>query len=275
MQKYSTGAEASPKDIRTFSYQPTKAKKKGGTRYASKDIEDQHRVGICTAISMTQNARKALGIKFSADFQYLLQKKFINKNWDEGSSLSAALKVAKNYGLLPEKYWKFTTDQDRKLSYDRYIKKLQKVTDKEIEELLKKTVKIRAYAAVPIDRDMMANAIDESKAGILTRYSLGKEWWNKPIEPIRPPKVQISGHAVTDSNYDGGSFRIANTWGIDWADKGTGYRLQATYTPTEAWIPYYEETPEHVNKELEKRVSMLGQIKDLLQMLLELKSKVI
>lgn len=273
--KYSTGANESPKDIRTFSYQPAKAKKKGGTRYASKDIEDQHRVGICTAISMTQNAGKALGQKFSADFQYLIQKKYIDKNWNEGSSLSSSLKAAKHYGLLPQKYWKFTTEEDRKLPYDKYIKKLQKVTDVEIEGLLKKTVKIRAYAAVPIDRDMMANAIDESKAGILTRYSLGKEWWNKPIEPLRPPKVHISGHAVTDCNYDGDSFRVANSWGTDWADKGTGYRLQAMYTPTEAWIPYYQDVPEHVDIELKKRVEMLGQIKDILQMLLEIKNKII
>ena len=273
--KYSTGAEESPKDIRTFSYQPAQAKKKGGTRYASKDIEDQHRVGICTAISMTQNARKALGTKFSADFQYLLQKKFINKNWDEGSSLSAALKVAKNYGLLPEKLWTFTTEADRKLSYDKYIKKLQKVTDAEINELLKKTFKIRAYASVPVDRDMMANAIDESQAGILTRYSLGREWWNKPIEPLRPPKVHISGHAVTDCNYDGDSFRIANTWGTDWADKGTGYRLQAMYSPTEAWIPYYQETPKHVDTELEKRNEIIGKLKDIAQKLIEIKNKLV
>lgn len=273
--KYSTGAEESPKDIRTFSYQPTKANKKGGTRYAAKDIEDQHRVGICTAISMTQNARKALGVKFSADFQYLLQKKFIDKNWNEGSSLSSALKVAKKYGLLPEKHWKLTTEDDRKLSYDKYVKKLQKVTDAEIEELLKKTVKIRAYAAVVVDRDMMANAIDESKSGILTRYSLGKEWWNKPIEPIRPPKVHISGHAVTDCNYDGRSFRIANSWGTDWADKGTGYRFQDVYAPTEAWIPYYEDVPEHVDEELKKRTELMGQIQNIIQMLLELKNKII
>tara|TARA_R110000868_G_scaffold160342_1_gene389794 strand:+ start:1021 stop:1845 length:825 start_codon:yes stop_codon:yes gene_type:complete len=273
--KYSTGADRSPKDIRTFSYQPTKANKKGGKRYASKDIEDQHKVGICTAISMTQNARKALGVKFSADFQYLLQKKYFDKNWKEGSSLSAALKIAKNYGMLPEEYWTLTTEKDRKLSYDKYIVKLQKVTDAEIEELLKKTVKIRAYASVPVDRDLMANAIDESKAGILTRYSLGNEWWRAPVEPIRPPKVQISGHAVTDSNYDGDSFRIANTWGTDWADKGTGFRLQAMYTPTECWIPYYEDAPKHVDEELKKRTELMGRIQNIIQMLLELKNKII
>lgn len=267
---YGTGGLSSPFDIRTFAYEPTKANIKGGLRYNPEDIEDQWSVGICTAISTTQNARKATGKKYSADFQYLLQKKFIDKNWNEGSSLSSALKVAKNYGFLPEELWTFTTEKDRKLSYEKYIAKLKKVTDSDIDALLKKTVKVlKAYAKVPTDRDSMANAIDESSAGILTRYSLGNEWYRKPIEPLRPPKEVISGHAVTDSNYNGESFRIANTWGTDYADKGTAYRIHSQYKPTEAWLPYYE-VPNHVEEQLKKRVALLGKLADLLQQLLEL-----
>jgi hypothetical protein len=72
---YATGAKPSPYDIRTFAYVPSGIPVSGGTRYTPKDIEHQHKVGICTAISTTQNARKALGKKFSSEFQYLMQKK--------------------------------------------------------------------------------------------------------------------------------------------------------------------------------------------------------
>jgi hypothetical protein len=112
----------------------------------------------------------------------------------------------------------------------------------------------------------MAQAILESKAGLLTRYSLGNEWWKEPVQPLRPPMTVISGHAVNDSNYDGMSFRIANSWGIDWADKGTAYRLQSQYKPTEAWLPYYEEElPAPVQEQVIGRDKLEGQILDLLQ----------
>jgi len=265
-QEYSTGAEPSPYDVRTFAYVPSGIPVSGGVRYQPEDIEDQHRVGICTAIATTQNARKALGKKFSADFQYLMQKKK-QGNWDEGSSLSHALWVAKNIGFLEEKDWTFTDENDRKLSYAKYIKKLQAVPDKDIEKLkvLAAKNKILAYASVPVDRDLMAQAINESEAGVLTRYAIGNEWWKAPIEPLRPPKEIISGHAVTDSNYDGRSFRIANTWGIDWADKGTAYRLHTQYKPTECWIVHYNQLPEVVKKQLDSRTELQGKLLNLLQ----------
>jgi hypothetical protein len=270
--EYSTGAEKSKYDIRTFSYVPTKANLIGGTKYLPEDIENQFRVGICTAIGLTQNARKALGIKFSADFQYLLQKKFLDKNWIEGSSIFSALSVAKNYGLLPEDKWTFTTEQDRLLSYGQYIKKLQAISDADIQKLLDiaKDYKISAYAQVPVNRDMIANAIDESKAGILCRFEVGTEWWTQPVEPIRPPAQVISGHAVTECNYSGNSGRIANSWGKDWADGGTAYFLMNNYKPTEAWIPYYAELPKPIEDQKQKRATIIGQIMDYLQKIIAL-----
>lgn len=275
-QEYSTGADSSPYDVRTFAYVPSGIPISGGVRYAPEDIEDQHKVGICTAISTTQNARKALGKKFSADFQYLMQKKR-QGNWTEGSSLSTALWVAKNIGFLEEKDWTFTDENDRKLSYTKYIKKLQAVSDKDIEKLkvLASKNKILAYASVAVDRDLMAQAINESEAGILTRYAVGNEWWRAPIEPLRPPKTIISGHAVTDSNYNGGSFRIANTWGTDWADKGTAYRLHSQYRPTECWIVHYNQLPEVVQKQLDSRTELQGKLLNLLQEAIKLYQQLI
>lgn len=264
------GANESPFDIRTFSYEPSFAAQKGGKRYLPDDIEDQYKVGICTAISLTQNARKALGIQFSADFQYLLQKTEYDKNWSEGSSISSALKVGKNFGLLPSKYFTEVTENDRKLPYHKYVAKLQAIPKQRIDELkaIAAQYKLAAYAKVPIDRDALANAIDESEAGLIVRFRIGSEWWRPPIEPLRSPKSFISGHATIHSNYDGGSFRIANTWGADWGDLGTAYHNLKDYAPTEAWIVYYNQLPPHVEDALEKRKKLLGKLLDQLQKLL-------
>lgn len=273
---YSTGAESSPLDIRDFKYIPDKgalaAPQKGGERYAPEDIEDQHRVGICTAISLTMNARKALGIKFSADFQYLLQKKFYDKNWREGSSARSALTIAKNYGMLPEEHWTHTTEADRKLSYSRYIEKLKDISDEEIDRLLKiaEGYKLAGFAAVPINRDKLASAVDESRAGLIVRFVVGREWYTAPIEPLRRAVSPISGHLITYCNYDGMSYRVANSWGDDWADKGTAYSLLQIYQPTEAWIPYYNDLPDPIQKQKDELNTLLGQLLTLVQKLVVL-----
>lgn len=269
---YATGAEPSAVDIRDFTYKPDKANIKGGSRYQPEDIQDQHRVGICTAISLTQNAKKALGIEFSADFQYLLQKKFYDKNWNEGSSARSALHIAKTYGMLPQNEWTHTMESDRKLSYARYIQKLQSVSDAEIERLIKiaSVNKLAGYAQVPIDRDVLANAIDESAAGLIVRFVVGKEWYTAPIEPLRKPVSVISGHLITICNYDGMSYRVANTWGDDWADKGTAYSNLMTYQPTEAWIPYYTKLPDPIQEQKEQLKALQGQLLALLQKLVAL-----
>jgi hypothetical protein len=278
--KYATGAEESKYDIRTFSVSAKAYKSyEGGKRYEPEDIEDQDRVGICTAIATTQNARKATGMKFSADFQYLCQKKFYDKNWREGSSGFSAMKVAKNIGFLPEEEWTHTNQSDRALSYQEYIAKLEAIPNDEIERL--KTIaakyKITAYAKVPVSRDTLAMAIDNSRAGLIVRYVVGKEWWNDPIEPIRKAKIKISGHLVTLSNYAGDSFRIANSWSSNWADNGTAYHLEDNM-PTEAWAMFFwNDVPDNILKKLEERKNLLGQIADLMQkvivLLLALKKK--
>ena len=256
---YGMGATESPKDDRTFTYAPTKSNKKGGERWLPKYIDHQHKVGICTGISKTMRGGNNYNKKFSAEFQYLCQKKFFDLNWEEGSSIFYAIKVAKNIGLLPVEEWTWTTEEDRNLPYSEYIKKLQAIPDSEIDrlKLIAANYKVKAYASVPIDRDSLANAIDDSDA-LLVRFSVGNEWFTAPIEPLRPPVNPISGHAVNLTNYDGNSFRIANSWGTDWADEGTAYFLFNSYKPTEAWAVWFEDVPEEIQKQID-----LKAIKDL------------
>lgn len=272
---FSFGAEPSGIDIRDFEYIPdkatiTRAPLAGGERYKREDIEDQYAVGICTAISLTQNARKALGKKFSADFQYLMQKKFYDKNWNEGSSGRASLHTAYTFGFLPAEHWTHTTDSDRKRSYSAYIAKLKAIPDSEIERLKRIAAAhkcLAGYAPVPIERDRLADAVNESRSGLIARFVVGREWYTRPIEPLRKPQKVISGHLITYSNYNGSSYRLANTWGDDWADDGTAYGLLGLYKPTEAWIPYYKDLPAPIAEQKDKLDSLYGDLLTLLQRL--------
>ena len=270
-----TGAVVSPYDVRTFAVRAKAyAIDSGGVRYGPEDIQDQHRVGVCTAASEGQNAKKATKMEYSMDFLYLCQKKYYDKNWDEGSSAFHALKAAHQIGLLPLSQWKWTTESDRKLSYSEYIKKLQAVPDAEIErlKLIASRYKIKGYSKIATDRDSLAKYINESAAGIIARFVIGTEWWTPPIEPLRQPKSVISGHLVTISNFVGNSFRIANTWGNKWADKGTAYFLLNETKPTEAWAVWYhdQELPEEVQKQLDSRATIYGRILNLIQEILKL-----
>ena len=259
------GALESPKDSRTIQHsdlaQAGAPLVSGGIEYLPEDIDNQFNVGICTAIHITQNRGKKNGKKYSPEFQYLLQKKFYDKNWDEGSSIFYALKVAKNYGFLPQEIWTtvvdkvpelgFLNESDRKLTYAKFIAKLKLIPDEEITRLIGLCVdKIAGYAAVDIsDAQKIAKAVNDSGVGILCRYIVGKEWYTsidgriswapKDINPIRPPVNPICGHAITMSAFDyTNSIKqtLPNTWGKEWCRNGSCDILFDSYKPTEAWI---------------------------------------
>lgn len=294
----SLGARPSIKDPRTAQHSNLKTLAgvpniKGGHSYLPSDIEHQRNVGICTAISIVQAAEKFYGKKFSPEFQYLMQKKFMDKNWGEGSSILSALKTAKKFGFLPLEDFPYVTEQDRDVSYSVYIKKLWDIPQVELDRLctISKNYSLAGYASVGIDPTALANAITTSQAGILTRYEVGSEWWvatdgriswsSTDINPLRPPTPQTfaSGHAVIMSSYDFTTNNwtiLANTWSKDWNKQGLADVLLGYYNPTEAWIPYFELEPEQdeeLKKELTKKISLLEQIVFLLRKAIELQNK--
>lgn len=258
-----TGAHESNYDVRTIKHDSTLAVPldKGGYTYSPQEIEHQHRVGICTSISLVQNAEKVYGKKYSPDFQYLLQKKYYDNGWFEGSSIFNALKVGKNYGFLPIELFPYVTENDRNLSYENYAFKLQTISDSEINRLLSLCEnKLTGYASVDVNgTQAIAKAILDSKAGILCRYTAGNTWYTAPngmiswatkdIDPIRNPTQDLSGHAIGTVYFDytnGYMHTLANTWGTDWNDqnKGNAHINWSNYKMTEAWIPYYGYTPD-------------------------------
>ena len=237
------GAFESTRDSRTVPFETTLAAllDKGGYDYLPEDIEHQWKVGICTAIHLIQERQKANGKKYSSDFQYLLQKKYYDGNWTEGSSILHALKVGKRFGFLPREQWTHTTEADRKLTYSQYIAKLKAISEEEINRLIELCVdKIPGYTQVDVNNPMaMAKAINESQSGILCRFEVGKEWFKPDTNPLTPPVTSISGHGIIQAkfNYETSYLgTLPNTWGSLWADKGKADYNWSNYRPTEAWI---------------------------------------
>lgn len=275
--KYQTGANESEYDIRTFvyDYAGDEVPNSAGESWANTEfIEDQHRVGICTAISMAMRARKHFNMDFSDDFQYLLQKKFIDGNWNEGSSGLSACKVGQKYGFLPASKWTFTTIDDRKLTYSKYIKKLQAVTDEQIQELLIEAAKYKvlAYAKIPNTVESLRKTIEDTGA-VTARFVVGREWYTSPIEPLQNPLKPISGHLVNITKAVGDSYRIANSWGTDWADGGTAYGLFSVYKPTEMWQVWFTDIPKEIQVKLDGRTETIGKILNQIQLLINILKK--
>jgi len=256
---FGTGALESPFDSRTYRHDTTLASPltKGGVRYQPDDIEHQHNVGICTAAAVVENAEKALGRKFSMDFNYLCQKKFYDLGWFEGSSIFHALKVGKAIGFLPLEEFPWVTENDRYLPYEQYAAKLKAIPDAEIERLKKLCVnKLAGYAQIGTDSQSLAKGILDSKAGLVVRYSVTDAWWKgkdgknswnpNDINPLRNDGVFVAGHAINQTYFDftiDDMFELANTWGTQWCDQGTANTVWPGYGCTEAWIPYYDTVP--------------------------------
>jgi len=248
------GGEESPLDYRTIVHKADMALPilEGGYRYSPEEIENQRGVGICTSISVVQNVQKVNKKKYSPDFHYLLQKKFVDGGWWEGSSAFSALKVAFKYGFLPLNEFPYG-EMDR-TDYPSYIKKLQEIPEAEIDRLLTLCVdKIKGYAQVDVsDPWTLSQAISSSKAGLICRYVIGKEWFTpswrpEDINPLQPPAQIISGHLVTMAGFDYKNDyiqRIANTWSAFWNVQGSGDVDYSKYRCTEAWMIYFDALPD-------------------------------
>lgn len=296
METMSTGALASPFDVRTFTYDLAKddieiVPYEIGERW-SIEHENQFKQGICTSEAIVGRAEEHYNknghekVQFSDDFQYLLQKRFIDKNWSEGSSAFAALKAAHTYGLLREEHWTHTTTSDKKnLSYFEYSYKLKNVPASEVDRLiaiaLSEGYKPKAYAQCKnVSRDTLASAI-QSSGSLICRFVIGSEWYREPIEPLRSPsdKQRASGHLVNISKITGKSYRMENSWGDLWGDKGSAYGFlggtagEPTHTPTEAWQVWFDDVPQQIQEQIDRKEKLIGQILDLVQKLITLITK--
>jgi hypothetical protein len=208
-------------------------------------VTDQEKLGICTSnlaviIEWLYFQRTGVYQRLSRRFLYSVTKNLIDQNQIEGSGLRSVLKAAYTYGVCKEETYPSATTN---ISHADYINPAS-IPAAAWAEALK--YKIGGYVNIPTDKASIEAAI--YKYGMLyTRREVGCEWWTaadgtvtwdpKYIDPLRPPKVVISGHAIVDMGYNNTKnlYTLRNSWGEEWNCKGNGHTDIVWYPPTEAW----------------------------------------
>ncbi len=100
--------------------------------------------------------------------------------------------------------------------------------------------KIPGYVSVPLDFQRTREAIYLYGA-VSALFEIGNELWtpswaDKDINPLRIPKVIVSGHQMTPFGWEDDTYNnLQNEWSEKWANKG-----QVRYDP-KIWSPYVIE----------------------------------
>lgn len=206
------------------------------------NVKNQRQLGVCTAsltyyIEYLYWKKTGVYVKLSMAFLYLITKRYIDGNITEGSALRSALKAAQKYGVCTEATFPSNFDQP----YQTFI--AQEIPKEAMYEAM--NYKIGEYTSIPIEPSLLAGAI--YKYGMLyARVVIGYEWWSpswaqSDIDPIKPPKQPIGGHAVNLFGYDDSGLKSKNyginTWTKQWDNEGTFSIVYEDYKPnlTEAW----------------------------------------
>lgn len=210
---------------------------------------NQRAIGICTAISVCTVLRQMYGIEFSPQFLYVMGKRTIDKNMNEGSSIRTMLQTAYSIGCLP--LADNPLDNTRK-SYQDYTN----ITFTQAQIQKASQYKL-TYSVARLDPVGFATDLHNSKYGLLTRMSVGDNfyspsWRKADLELLRKPVPVTSGHAILVKKYSGLGTdqrrKLHNTWGdkntpttdsgLVWCDDGDIdyiYSTQKDYV-TEAWM---------------------------------------
>lgn len=209
-------------------------------------VQMQYKLGICTAeavCSLIERFRND-GVVLSRTFQFEGQKKFIDKNMDESSSIKAGLQFAKSIGTQPASVVPDTFDANT--TYENFV-------SRDITPFIDSATKIPGYTYVLPTFTEIASAIYKY-GGVAARYVCGESWytdvkgnvtWDPArILPLRDPINPTVGHAIVLTGYDTSTqeFTIRNSWSDKWALNGNGYAIYNQYAPTEAYA-ILSETP--------------------------------
>lgn len=232
--------------------------------YQSSEVLMQNKVGICTAIAITQQAQKKYNKKYSSTFQYLIQKKMYDGAWYEGSSGQSALWVANKYGFLPYEILPDLQDSNNSITYSEYVSILESYTQEQINSWIAQCEnKISGYASVNTnDYQALAQGILDSETGLYCTTTVTHDWYTNSqgvadwsFEGLCPLSKKLNvagGHAITIDSFDSTSFNgitWANTWSEQWCWKtnysngGIAISNYNTVKPNQAWIIYWDKVP--------------------------------
>ena len=143
---------------------------------------------------------------------------------EDGTSLKAALDIARNYGAVPDSVLPFKTGQ----LYPNPAKTFYALAAK---------LKITSYFNLGINLGNWRTWL-ATKGPILTRLEVDATWDSATqtggILDMYQPQTTRGGHAVALIGYNATSFIVRNSWGKPWGDKGYAYAswsyAQAAFT---------------------------------------------
>jgi C1A family cysteine protease len=143
---------------------------------------------------------------------------------EDGTSLKAALDIARKYGVVSDSVLPFKTGQ----LYPNPAKTFYALAAK---------LKITSYFNLGVNLGNWRTWL-ATKGPILTRLDVDATWDsatdNHGILDMYQPQTARGGHAVALVGYNATSFSVRNSWGKEWGDKGFAYAswsyAQAAFT---------------------------------------------
>lgn len=179
--------------------------------------DDQGQVGSCTAHGSGGQAEdfffKRKGHRINVSFRaiYSQTKHAFEPNdiRDDGADVGDALKVIKQFGYVLESDWPYYTD-------GRLLEPVP-------ENLWKTDFEFKDFVSVPIDATAFRLALLQH-GPLVVGLPWFPEWEDVDPDGILPTAISSpnGGHCVRLVGYSDSrqAFRLANSWGASWADKG-------------------------------------------------------
>lgn len=205
-------------------------------------IDNQGNFGTCTAnalrgiVGYLYKINKRPSFQLSRAFNYFYGRKIIGLNTkeDTGTTIRAIVKSLATYGTVPET--KFTYIKSHILTNvapSIAIRKLA-LSRQAIKYVLLDQPSLSGLQKVMAFKQALVNKLPIIVGFVVfDNYDLSNTNGGIFLYP-EPTNVDIGGHAVVIVGYDDnkvcgkytGAFKIRNSWGTDWGEKGYG------------WIPY-------------------------------------
>lgn len=203
-------------------------------------INDQGSTGSCVGWATADSVLRWLMVKagrvnqndlLSPRFIWMAAKEtdeFINRPTtfieEDGTSLKAALDIARKYGAVLDKVLPFKTGQLYPNPANTFY-------------ALAAQLKITSYFNLGTNLGNWRTWL-ATKGPILTRLDVDATWdsatQNGGKLDMYQPQTTRGGHAVALIGYDSTSFIVRNSWGTGWGDKGYAYAswsyAQAAFT---------------------------------------------
>lgn len=155
--------------------------------------------------------------------QYLhIKSAFPGAGSEDGRDEATVLSMAKSFGCCTSATLPINTDVSNAQYCDPSV--ITAAMDAEAAQY-----KIPGYTPVGLTQESIRNAIKTYGAVGLV-FQIGQEyytsingvtsWAQADIDPVRPPKVVISGHAVTGTGWNEDLDHLVNHWSFAWAQNG-------------------------------------------------------